>query len=420
MQAALLSAALGLITPRGVRRFASEAYRFELVDRTQHQLVRHFYRGHRSAANARADDELWAARCCESSAIVGAVVLSPRGAERINFVRSLFVAPSRRRHGVGTTLLTRATAARRCYCFAYAELEPLYRAAGFARLDPDCAPAWMRSSFDRISRQQSQKSRQLVLMAMLVDESAAAPAPVASSTEQGEARATSDVGTPRRATLLVVQHARERGRATATAPLLEHALLAPHLDSQIARWSGRADNERVAEALAGVASPMLLWTGGAPTMPTWVGTSGGTAESAGPEPPAGAPPTYVLLDGTWQEATDMFRKGPTQLRQMPRLTLAGRQSSFRLRRDFGWRRRVSGGLPAPPPGLLCTAEVAAAVIGLDGDVEGEATLLGLLSDFQALYERRGGKVARQVHLCPRENEHSPPTPPTERAGRTPM
>ena len=150
-------------------------------------------------------------------------------------------------------------------------------------------------------------------------------------------------------------------------------------------WGGRGDNERVAAKLAELAAPRLLWTGGEP--------------SDAPSERAASPPTYVLLDGTWQEAREMLRKGPAELRSMTRLTLAGGRSYYRLRKDHGWRARFgadvgssegAGGLGGH---LMCTSEVVQALLAREGDATGEARLRALLDRFQSVFVQEGAEAA---------------------------
>ena len=59
-------------------------------------------------------------------------------------------------------------------------------------------------------------------------------------------------------------------------------------------WHGCADNERIDELIASLVSPALLWA------------AEDKAAASAPEAAELAAPTYVLLDGTWQEAEEVF------------------------------------------------------------------------------------------------------------------
>ena len=61
--------------------------------------------------------------------------------------------------------------------------------------------------------------------------------------------------------VVLLQHARELGRPTATGPLLAHHSLQPHLRVQAWTWAGRGDNERIERQLEALSSPVLLWNG---------------------------------------------------------------------------------------------------------------------------------------------------------------
>ena len=48
---------------------------------------------------------------------------------------------------------------------------------------------------------------------------------------------------------------------------------------------------------------------------------------------------YAFSCCTWQEALQIFRKGPDCLRACPRAALAAGPSRYILRADYGWRER---------------------------------------------------------------------------------
>jgi len=71
-------------------------------------------------------------------------------------------------------------------------------------------------------------------------------------------------------------------------------------------------------------------------------------------PPAGKPPLFIMLDGTWTEARKMFRKSP-YLDALPVISVdLSRVSAYRLRE-------------AHAEDQYCTAEVAIALLDLAGD-----------------------------------------------------
>ena len=79
-------------------------------------------------------------------------------------------------------------------------------------------------------------------------------------------------------------------------------------------------------------------------------------------PPAGKPPLFIMLDGTWPEARKMFRKSP-YLDNLPVISVdLSRLSAYRLRE-------------AQAEGQYCTAEVAIALLDMTGDTRA-ATGLG--------------------------------------------
>lgn len=204
--------------------------------------------------------------------------------------------------------------------------------------------------------------------------------------------------------LVLLQHASELKRPTGTGKLLAHETLQPHLQLRQWTWAGRADNDDIERRMAELTAPVLLWTssgggGGAsaaeatppaaeaelpkpPPEPPAVGEL-----LPPPEPPATSPPAaegdYIILDGTWQEALQIFRKGPDCLRACPRAALAAGPSRYILRADYGWRERFGASGDAEP---LCTAEAAASLLEQrGGDEAGGAAVRALLDDFQREY-----------------------------------
>jgi hypothetical protein len=66
-------------------------------------------------------------------------------------------------------------------------------------------------------------------------------------------------------------------------------------------WEGRGDNIKISEAIDNLSQPVLIWIEGPKIIKD-------DQYVANPDP------TYVILDGTWQEAKKMFRQGPECLR----------------------------------------------------------------------------------------------------------
>ena len=80
-------------------------------------------------------------------------------------------------------------------------------------------------------------------------------------------------------------------------------------------------------------------------------------------PPAGKPPLFIMLDGTWPEARKMFRKSPW-LDNLPLISVdLSRVSAYSLRE-------------AHVEGQYCTAEVAIALLDLANDTGAASALSG--------------------------------------------
>ena len=84
----------------------------------------------------------------------------------------------------------------------------------------------------------------------------------------------------------------------------------------------------------------------------------------------------------------MYRKGPASLRSLPRVSLpaSGSPSAYRLRANYGWKRRFGGETEEAQGHLYCTAEAAAALLESSGDEKGAEVALTLLDEFQSRYE----------------------------------
>lgn len=106
-------------------------------------------------------------------------------------------------------------------------------------------------------------------------------------------------------------------------------------------------------------------------------------------PKSGKPPLFIMLDGTWTEARKMFRKSP-YLDQLPVISVdLSIVSAYRLRE-------------AHADGQYCTAEVAAALLGLADD---EHAAVGLTEHFTLFRERYlAGKPHHQSSITATESE----------------
>ncbi|EAR7276682.1 tRNA-uridine aminocarboxypropyltransferase [Salmonella enterica] len=89
-------------------------------------------------------------------------------------------------------------------------------------------------------------------------------------------------------------------------------------------------------------------------------------------PPAGKPPLFIMLNGTWPEARKMFRKSP-YLDHLPVISVdLSRLSAYRLREIHA-------------EGQYCTAEVAIALLDLAGDTEAATSLGEHFTRFKTRY-----------------------------------
>jgi DTW domain-containing protein len=202
--------------------------------------------------------------------------------------------------------------------------------------------------------------------------------------------------------VILLTHANELNRVSNTARIITTvgSTELTHVEKWV--WRGRVDNNHVTSCLGTTVRPVLVWTE-APSL----------SSSLADDCKSQCLNTYIILDGTWQEAKKMFRHGPDAIRSIPRVSLEPSfLSDYRLRGNYGYRNRFgqeslsvsadvdtlksipTDGTPSAPPqedtrpcSLLCTAEVVAALLEVHGDHSGKADVLRRLEDFQIDIER---------------------------------
>ena len=136
----------------------------------------------------------------------------------------------------------------------------------------------------------------------------------------------------------------------------------------------------------------LLWTGGgdASTNNDVMSSERNSCESKVGE-------SYIILDGTWQQAKKIYRK-TRALWALPRVSFQGNDvptSKYYLRGDYsGWRERFSSNNEEDGNDLLCTAEVAAAVMDKCGDISCGNLIRSRLDAFQSSFFIRQKKKSR--------------------------
>lgn len=107
-------------------------------------------------------------------------------------------------------------------------------------------------------------------------------------------------------------------------------------------------------------------------------------------PPAGKPPLFIMLDGTWPEARKMFRKSPW-LDNFPLISVdLSRVSAYSLREVHA-------------EGQYCTAEVAIALLDLANDTDAASALSQHFTRFRTRY--LAGKSQHQGSVTAVEAEN---------------
>jgi hypothetical protein len=285
-----------------------------------------------------------------------------------------------------------------CYCFASSELNGFYKKAGFVQLTPrndvtdvSRVPNWLLHSYTMMANKWIQKGKSLELFVqqtakkspvkiiLLQHREEIARVRVWDTTGLRKKQLGEPTGGP--------PMMDSRQSSTATGWLAEDTLynqsigdiqsltvpLEPRLRIQCWEWSGRNDTatiETQIKQLASNSSVYLLWTGQS------IDTANDDANSEA---------SYLILDGTWQQAQSMFRKIPS-LWNLPRISLTDpAPSKYILRQDYtGWRERFSTNGNAGG-GLLCTAEVMASLLDRRGDGIGADEIRNRLDVFQQNY-----------------------------------
>lgn len=169
----------------------------------------------------------------------------------------------------------------------------------------------------------------------------------------------------------LLQHHKEVHRPTGTASLVFPSEEPSHWQVSTSTWRGKMDNALVEtriQYLQQRGEVVLVWPGGSKGYNVSDCLLVGKPAPTTMESPHSGTTTFLILDGTWQEAQSMYRKNLV-LWSLPRCRLAPqRLSQYTLRGDYGWKDRFAGN----DTSLLCTVEVVAEVLEQAGyTVDGE-------------------------------------------------
>ena len=310
-------------------------------------------------------DEVYTLVEDRTNSTIAAIRLCPDSNDKeYVLLRSLCVSRIHRRQGLALKLMqeamddyqTRNDEIVTWFCFADKILQTLYEQAGFVKVleKSSRTPEWMWRSYNVVARRMKRKRQDMKLFVKLKNNKCHAMH------------------------VILLQHTREHLRPTSTARLFSaknDSELSQHVRITVCSWSGRADNERVVEELGRIEKergvrPALLWTGGNNTLVDVIRNIS----------PPFALRSFIILDGTWQEARAMYRKLPI-LQTLPRASIhSPSTSTFTLRKDFtGWRDRFRVN---NDESLLCTAEIVAALLDERGESVGGSIIRQRLEEFQ--------------------------------------
>ena len=149
--------------------------------------------------------------------------------------------------------------------------------------------------------------------------------------------------------VVLLTHANELRRPTNTGQILRHCLdndcgrsrlSGTFSGCQIWSWSGRIDNVKVAKLIDDTHNCVLVWVGSRLSVPVAFNQSNASHMDTLNHTPnsgscGGKNSTYIVLDGTWQEAKRIFRHGPDRLRSLSRISLSPNfKTTYLLRKNL--------------------------------------------------------------------------------------
>jgi DTW domain-containing protein YfiP len=174
--------------------------------------------------------------------------------------------------------------------------------------------------------------------------------------------------------ICLLTHKNELDRSkTNTGQLVTSEYLNNHeFESSIICWSGRDDNVIIEQRIKSFSNlPILLWTQGTKNITAVNDNSNLEHENV-----------YIVIDGTWQEAERIYRKGPELLRNLPKLFITpSSPSRYKLRRNFGYVNKYSSDNEVKS--LLCTAEICATILQREGLIHSSQRILDALDNLQS-------------------------------------
>ncbi|WP_413113075.1 tRNA-uridine aminocarboxypropyltransferase [Thaumasiovibrio sp. DFM-14] len=156
---------------------------------------------------------------------------------------------------------------------------------------------------------------------------------------------------------VLLQHSRESNKATNTGRLLQQTL--PHC--RVEMWSRTTPPSSLLRQLQDPAyTPWLVFPADEQHPASHYSAMPNTI------------PLFVIIDATWQEARKIVRKSPW-LQSLPRLQIhLDTPSRYQLRRN-------------QQSGYLCTCEIGAAILAMQGNYDDSKRILAYFEQFQQVY-----------------------------------
>ncbi len=325
--------------------------------------------------------------------------------EKYTLLRSLCVARKYRQRGLASRLVQESLQhfdVHYCYCFASPDLTLFYKKLGFTlassmqgEAQSKFIPRWMVNSYESMAnRNRNRKELKLYIKQE--------PSSCGANIPHGKNNLTE---------IVLLQHYTEKSKQTATgwllndtqyseyfgidAPMSDDDLVESKMKLTLWNWVGSNDIAMIEDQIIRLKdnnrTVYLLWTGGGGSSANNVMSS----ERNSCESKVGV--SYIVIDGTWQQAKKIYRK-IRALWALPRVSFQGNDvpsSKYYLRGDYsGWRERFSSNSKEDGNDLLCTAEVAAAVLDKCGDKSCGNLIRSRLDAFQSSFSQRQKKKFR--------------------------
>ena len=197
---------------------------------------------------------------------------------------------------------------------------------------------------------------------------------------------------------LFVTHVNELQRVTNTAGICQRNLPSDQITTLV--WRGRGCNDRMGDEIEALMRKHYTtylvftdkWSNAMPISSLPFNSSSTSTSNL-----------YIILDSTWTEARNLYRKGPSILRNLPLLSIDdGGKSTYTLRRNFGFVSKFTKSMGVDEDvgvryldrqipvehGLLCTAECVCRILKHESRLVDAAKIMEELAYMQTQAQTR--------------------------------